>query len=87
MATPPTSSSATAADWLLVREAAAIARVTPPTIVEWIHRGVLAAARVPGGYRIHRDALEALLGARTVGGEAAADYRAAPATRQLRPMA
>lgn len=68
MATKPTRSPAIAAavTRLLAREAAVLARVTPETIREWIRRGTLPAARVPGGYRIDRADLDALLSRRAV---------------------
>lgn len=43
---------------LTVREAAAIARVSPGTVREWIRSGVLKARRTKGGhYRIRPDDL------------------------------
>ena len=52
--------------FLRVREAASIAGVTAQTIREWVERGWLPAAKLPGGFRIHRNDLHVLLGDATL---------------------
>ena len=44
-----------------VKEAAAIAGVTGPTVLNWLRQGLISAVRVGGGpYRIDLDSVEAM---------------------------
>ena len=82
MATHTASSS----PFLLAREAAQIARVTPATLRGWIEVGVLPAARLPGGYRVARADLDALLTRRAVT-TPPPDWRALAGSRYAGPTA